>query len=176
MARLDWNGPALRRRVALAAAYAVDKTTSECVSGAKRDHPWDNETGFEEGSIMAHPAVFEDAAVRGRWGAYTNYSLYLEIGTSRIGPTAQAREAESPEGMWTIPEPQPEPGVTVRQEFTILPPGTMEGQDDFVTLHQPSYGTGPLMAPRPFLRPQADLQNPRLAERMRAALAGGEMP
>ena len=176
MATIEWNGAGIHARAALAAAAAVDRTMSECVRGARRDHEYVNRDGNLEATTDIVDAAHVDGdRVSGRWGSTADYALYVEIGTSRIGPTASEREDAS-DGMWTIPDPAPEPGVTVRQDFTILPPGTMEGQEDFVTLDRPSEGTGPLMEQRPFLRPQADRENPLLAPRMAAAFQGREMP
>ena len=170
MAHVTWNGKRIMAKAAAAAMFAVDKTTSEAVSGAKREHAWMNDTGIEEASIMMRPASFDGVRVQGRWGAYTDYSLYLEIGTSRIGQTAFERAQEGE--MWTIPPPLPPEGVTVRQDFTILPPNEEHG---FRSVDRPSDGTGPRMAPRPFLRPQADIQNPQLARRMFEAFTGLEV-
>lgn len=172
MARIVWRGDAVKRRVAAAAALGIDKVDADCVAGAKRDHPWSNQTGFEEGSITMAPAALEGDRVRGRWGAYTAYSLALEIGTSRIGPTIFEREQMGAGDMWAIPGPKPDEGETVMQPFTILPPGSMEGQEGFVTIHKPSMGEGPLMHSRSFLRPQADLNYPLLAAYIGRAYRG----
>jgi hypothetical protein len=174
VAKIAWNGNAVKQRVAASARMAVDKVAADCVSGAKRGHPWENQTGFEESEIHMAPATLEGKRVVGRWGAFTDYSLALEIGTSRIGPTIYDREAAS-DGMWTIAPPQPAPGVTVEQAFTILPPGTMNAQEGFVTVHQPSHGTGPLMSSRPFLRPQADMHYPLLARYIATLYQGGQV-
>lgn len=174
MATIVWRGDAVKRRVAAAAQMGVDKVDADCVADARREHPWKSETGFEEGSITMAPAVLEGDRVRGRWGAYTEYSLALEIGTSRIGPTIFEREANS-DGMWSIPAPKPEEGVTVVQPFTILPPGSMDGQEGFVTIHKPSLGEGPLMHSRPFLRPAADMNYPLLASYIGRAYRGEEL-
>lgn len=170
MATLEWRGKQVAAKMAAAAKLGVDKTMSECVSDARRNHPWVSQTGFEEASITMTGAHADGLRVSGRWGAYADYSLYLEIGTSRVGPTAGQRENEGE--MWSIPGPQPAEGVSVRQPFTILPPGTMADQETFVTLHRPSIGTGPLMGARPFLRPAADTNYPLLRTYIRAAFAG----
>src|ERR1700749_1658046 len=115
-ATITWNGNQIKAKLAAASQMAVDKVNADCVSGARREHPWHSETGFEEGSIHAAPAITEGERVVGHWGAYTQYSLALEIGTSRIGPTIYDREAAS-DGMWTIAPPQPQPGVRVLQAF-----------------------------------------------------------
>lgn len=173
MARLTWRGRQVAAKVATAAALAIDKTMAGCVTDADRNHEWDNETGFLEGSTtIIGFAAFDGRRVRGSWGSLADYALFIEIGTSRVGPTAEEREATADGNMWDVPGPQPADGVTVRQSFTILPPGTMDGQEDFVTLHTPSTGTGPLMEPRPWLRPAADRNYPMLATYIRMALAG----
>lgn len=171
MATIHWNGPAVRARVAAAAAVGIDATMAACVRDAKRSHGYMNRDGFLEASTqIVDLAAPEGPEIRGRWGATADYALFVEIGTSRIGPRALEREAADGGNMWAVPATQPADGVTVRQPFTILPPGTMPGQDDWVTVHRPSHGTGPLMAQRPFLRPAADAEYPGLAARIRAAL------
>lgn len=173
MARLNWRGRELVAKVATASAMAIDKTMADCVGDADHNHEWDNETGFLEGSTtIIGFARFDGRRVRGSWGSTADYALFIEIGTSRIGPTAEERETAAHGNMWEVPPTQPADGVTVRQSFTILPPGTMEGQEDWVTLHTPSIGTGPLMEPRPWLRPAADRNYPMLASYIRMALAG----
>jgi hypothetical protein len=152
-----------------AAIVAIDATMAEGVRDATREHPYANRTGFLEAETKilepAHPVG--DLHVAGSWGDTADYALEVEIGTSRIGPRVQERVQEGE--MWDIPGPQPEPGVTVEQPFTILPPGAMDGQESFVTLHSPSKGTGPLMEARPYLRPAADRVNPLLAAELHTA-------
>jgi hypothetical protein len=169
MASLEWNGDRILARTAAAAAAGIDQTMSECVRGARREHEYENQDGFLEASTdiiaPAHPA---GDRVAGRWGSTASYALFVEIGTSRIGPDATIREAEGDGNMWSIPGTQPAEGVTVIQPFTVLPPGTMDGQEEWVTLHQPSRGEGAFMEARPFLRPQADANYPTLARRIGA--------
>lgn len=176
MGTLKWNGRQIVSHAAQAAALAVDRTMSEAVRGAKRVHEYENQDGMLEAStdIIEHAHVNGDT-VKGRWGSSANYSLFVEIGTSRIGPNAVERESAGDGNMWEIPGPEPKPGVAVEQPFTVLPPGTMEGQEDWVTVDKPSVGVGPFMEARPFLRPQADLQNRQLARRMGEAFRGEEM-
>ena len=162
--------------MAAAAAMGIDRTMADCVGDADRAHEWDNETGFLEASTtILGAAVITGSRVHGSWGSTADYALFIEIGTSRIGPTALEREAEGDDNMWSIPGPQPDPGVTVEQPFTILPPGTMDGQQDWVTLHRPSMGTGPLMQARPWLRPAADRHYPALAGYIGIAFQGGHL-
>lgn len=175
MARITWNGDAIKARVAAASKLGIDKVQSLCVTDARQIHPWSNQTGFEEGSITMAGAVLEGARVVGRWGAYTNYSLALEIGTSRIGPTIYEREQAGGGDMWAIPAPKPDDGVRVEQAFTILPPGSMEGQEGWVTIQKPSMGEGPLMHSQPFLRPSADMNYPLLAGFIGRAYRGEEL-
>lgn len=169
MARVTFRRREIVAHARKAAVVAVDATMTDAVKDAVREHPYQNQTGFLEAETKiiepAHPDG--DLHVTGSWGDTADYSLFVEIGTSRIGPRAQQRAQEGE--MWSIPGPEPQPGVTVRQSFTILPPGTMEGQEGFVTLHRPSMGEGPLMEAKPYLRPAADRANPGLAPNLRAA-------
>jgi hypothetical protein len=177
VAVIKWNGAQLRARAAQSAALAVDRTMTEAVRSASREHSYTNQDGFLEASTDVIEAAHRDGdRIVGRWGSTADYALEVEIGTSRIGPNVSEREAQGGGNMWEIPGPLPVEGVTVEQPFTILPPGTMDGQETFVTLHKPSLGTGPFMPARPFLRPAADRENRLLATRMGAAFQGEPMP
>ncbi|MHB1950161.1 MAG: hypothetical protein ACYCQK_01650 [Acidiferrobacteraceae bacterium] len=179
MATLKWNGREIVAKMAAAAAAGIDRTMSECVHDARREHSYVNRDGFLESStdIIRHAGP-DGMRVVGNWGSTADYALFVEIGTSRIGPTAPEREAADGGDMWAVPAQQPAEGVRVLQPFTILPPGTMPGQEGWVTLHRPSMGTGNpgLMAQRPFLRPAADREYPLLAPRIGAAFRGEQMP
>jgi hypothetical protein len=152
MATIVWKGREVAAKMAAAAVLGVEKTMADCVSDAKADHPpfppaslpyerYANRTGFETGAIRSNGAKFDGRRAVGTWGAYTNYALFLEIGTSIAGPTATEREITGGGDMDAIPPP-----------------------------------IGPLMAPRPFLRPAGDKEYPLLATRIGAAFRGEEMP
>lgn len=146
---LEWNGAKLKTKVQQASKLAIDATMADCVTTAKANHPWHNRTGFLLGEIRILEADdgSEGAAAAGpetigRWGDEANYALYLEIGTSRADSGAPRAEArEAAAGGDMSAIPWPQPW------------------DD------------PLMWPRPFLRPAADEHYPRLAERIRQAMA-----
>ena len=128
--------------------------------------------GCGEATIgVLEPAHTDGLRVSGSFGALAPYALDVEIGTSRIGPTTFARVAGSG-GWWSIPGPAPAPGVSVRQSFTILPPG---GGYGFSTIGRSSIGTGPMKQARPYLRPAAYTQFPLLPFRVAAAFKGEEM-
>jgi hypothetical protein len=153
MARLHWHGAAVRAKVAEAAKLGTDKTMAECVSHAKDNHPsyppaslpdtrFANRTAFLVNSIqILDGASSEGEHISGQWGSDANYSLYLEIGTSIAGPSAEARAIEGMGDMDLIPPP-----------------------------------VGPLMAPRPYLRPATDAEYPLLAPRIGAAFRGEQLP
>ncbi len=173
LVEFDWKGDEVFEQVKVAAELGVDRTLAEAASQAKRDHRWVSRTGFLEATIGVVDFAHSDGlSVKGAFGALANYALDVEIGTSRVGPTALERVIGSA-GWWSIPAPQPQPGVSVRQSFTILPPG---GGYGFRTLHSPSTGTGPLKAARPYLRPAAFFQFPLLPLRIAAAFKGEELP
>lgn len=162
MARIEWNGPSIRRKAAAAAALAVDRTITECVRDAARGHPqyppaskpggrYANRTGHatdmirvseeaDAAGMAAFGARMEGDRVVGRWGGYARYALFLEIGTSVAGPTATEREDAADGNM-----------------DEIAPP------------------IGPRMAARPTLRPAADRQYPLLVSRMGQAFRGEAM-
>lgn len=169
----EWNGDAVFERVKAAAEVGVQRTLEAASEQAKTAHKWVSRTGLLEASIgVLDPAHSDGLVVKGAFGALAPYALDVEVGTSRIGPTTFERVAGSA-GWWTIPGPAPAPGVSVRQSFTILPPG---GGYGFSTLHRPSMGTGPLKAARPFLRPAAYIQFPLLPLRVAAAFRGEAVP
>lgn len=90
---LNWKGAEIAKRATAASMLAVDATMAACVAEAKRNHDFANRTGTLEGSVriakMAEPL---GPVVEGQWGsADVAYALYVEIGTSRAGPTAQER-------------------------------------------------------------------------------------
>ncbi len=172
MATLDWKGDQVLNKMRVAAAVGVDKVMSDCVRDAKRVHAYENRDGFLEASTqITKPATTNGLTVKGNWGATANYALFVEIGTSRIGSTAFQREQENGGMMWAIPDPRPAEGVSVLQSFTIYP----IGDGEFRTRRTPSIGTGPLMGPRPFLRPAADANYRFLGAYIGAAYRGEKL-
>lgn len=173
MARFVWKGDEVRRRVAAAAAVGIEQTMADCVKDAAADHPpyppasrpyerYANRTGFNTGSLWLGPAEVEGTRVSGKWGDSSNYALFLEVGTSRVGPTAGER-VEAADGNMDA----------------IAPPRFAEGESGvgwggFNQPPDPSRErTGPLMAPRPYLRPAADRHYRTLAERIGVAFRSG---
>jgi hypothetical protein len=170
LAGFEWNGDEVFERVKAAAEVGVQRTLEAASEQAKTAHKWVSRTGLLEASIgVLEPAHSDGLIVKGKFGALAPYALDVEVGTSRIGPTTFQRVAGSA-GWWTIPGPAPAPGVSVRQSFTILPPG---GGYGFTTLHSPSTGVGPLKAARPFLRTAAFINFPLLSLRIAEAFQEG---
>src|SRR6185503_11774662 len=148
MARIEWNGKAIKEKMRAASVAGVEKTIAEAVHDARADHPayppasepyerYANRTGHSIGEIVSKGAHETEEGVTGKWGGYSHNALFMEIGTSVTGPTATERMIEGAGDMDAIPPP-----------------------------------VGPLMAPRPTLRPAADKEYPLLAERIAAAFAG----
>jgi hypothetical protein len=166
VATLKWNGDAIKRKMAAAATVGISETMAECVADAKANHPdyppasqpyerYANRSGTETGSIMMHPPTTDGLTVSGRWGGYTEYSLFLEIGTSRTGPTAFERAEAADGNMDAITPPLYPEGVSG------------PGWGGFNQPPDPDRPrTGPLMAPRPFLRPAADRHYGGLARKI----------
>jgi hypothetical protein len=146
--------------VLAAAALAIDYTMTLCVHRARSEHAYMDRTGHMQGSVtILQGAVIGLHEVSGAWGATANYSLYLEIGTSRpwsAAPKAEERAVMGRGDMWAIPEPQP----GGRHTPTVWTP---QGKIP---------GTGPLMEPRMSLRPAATAEYPLLAERVGMAYRG----
>lgn len=154
MAIIRWNGGAIMAKMAAASALAVDRTMALCVQDAKDDHPIYPPASepYERFAIRTAPGGLDDSIriiegarpdglrINGQWGSLMNYALYLEIGTSRWGETAEERALQGGGNMSLIPPP-----------------------------------LGPLMAPRPYLRPASDREYPLLATRIRQAFSGEEM-
>lgn len=149
MATLVWRGGEVGAKMVNATVLATDYTLAECVTNAKADHPgfppasqpdtrFHSRTGFEVGSIkILDGASLSGTTVSGQWGSDSNYSLFLEIGTSTEGPSAEARAMAAGGDMSMI-----------------------------------ASAIGPLMAPRPFLRPASDIEYPQLARRIGQAYRG----
>lgn len=137
---LDWKGPEVRRKVAVAAAVGLDATMEEGVAKARESHepyppasppdtPYANRTGALTGSttVKVHAVFVSLTKIVGTWGSSSGHALYDEIGTSRRdsgAPRAQVRALAGAAGsMWDISYPSP--------------------------------AEHPLMAPRLYLRPAA---------------------
>lgn len=86
MPRFEGFDPArIAEKAAAASKYAIDKTTSECVTHAKQNHPWQNVTGTLEGSLQMRGARMQGSRMVGQWGSFTvNYARWLELGTSKM--------------------------------------------------------------------------------------------
>ncbi len=102
--RLTWKGDEIKRKMREASMLAIDQTLAECVKEAKDDHPafppvsepftpWANRTTAMTRSVRIFSAATPSSphTVTGSWGSDMRYALFLEIGTSRSGATAEAR-------------------------------------------------------------------------------------
>lgn len=134
---LDWKGAEVRAKVAAAATLGLDATMAEAVAIAKTDHPpyppssapetpYANRTGFLTGSTTIKAAAVEVGnRISGRWGSDANYSLYVEIGTSRKSsgaPRAEVRALVGPSaGMWEISYPSPSEHPQMAPRYYLRP-------------------------------------------------------
>lgn len=131
---LKWNGAAVRRRVARAAAVGIDETMEEGVRLSKAGHPdyppasapgerYASRTGSNVAAIRIKVAAVEAGTkVSGLWGSDDDVSLFLEIGTSRKNsgaPRAAERAAAGGGDMWAIPPPASPPQMAAR--LTLRP-------------------------------------------------------
>lgn len=101
---LNWNGPALTRRMLEAQKLGVNATMAACVQQAKANHAWKNQTGVLEGSIkIAEFARQEGAGVTGTWGSTdVRYALIHELGGVIVPVRAQALRFKRPDGSFRI--------------------------------------------------------------------------
>lgn len=99
-----WNGDRLLAKMRAATILGVDKTLKLCVEESRTGHPryppasdlfspWADRTDTLTFSLKvvadAHPRG--PWRITGSWGSEVHYSLFIEIGTSRAGPTATER-------------------------------------------------------------------------------------
>lgn len=82
MARLQWQGAAVRARVAAAAVAAFDQLDEAVAEAARRDHPgWQSRTGEAEASITAVPARQTGEGVAAAVGFQIGRGRFLEFTT-----------------------------------------------------------------------------------------------
>ena len=117
MATIVWKGAEVRAKVEEAAKEAIDLTVSRCAEHAEANHPeyppasapggrYANRTDGETKSIsIFEEATLDGTRVRSLWGANARQSLFLEIGTSVSGPTAEERTAMAGGNMDAIAGP-----------------------------------------------------------------------
>ncbi len=88
---LNWRGDEVVRNVRKATKWGIDKTMSEVVIHAKRNHPgWKNITANAEGSVrIIRPAHDGGGAIIGIWGSVgVLYVIYLEFKSGSFLRTA----------------------------------------------------------------------------------------
>jgi len=94
--RLDWKGDVVKRQIREAARAAIDDCTAAAVLVAQDRAPRD--TGFMANTIEFEPAQEEDGRIVGRFGNWTaDYTLWVEMGTSRMAAQPFLRPAASSE-------------------------------------------------------------------------------
>jgi hypothetical protein len=152
MATLRWYGGRVADKMAYAAALGIDRTMAEAVSNAKDNHPsWP-------------PASEPYERFHSRTGYTVNSIQIIEPGHL---------DAKSVHGQWGSRSK-----VSLFLEIGTSTDGpTVEERVDAAggNFGMITPAIGPLMAPRPFLRPAMDLEYPRLAARIGAAFRGQEM-
>jgi HK97 gp10 family phage protein len=95
---LNWRGPEISAKVKAASKVGVDATTAACVTHAKSNHPWKNETGTLEGSLQMRPAEESGESVRGEWGSFdVLYAIFQELGTVHMAANPYLRPAADAE-------------------------------------------------------------------------------
>lgn len=155
MARIEWHGDRVLAKVQAATEIGIDQTMAECVADAKTDH-----------------GTYPPASAPGE--KYANRTAH-EVGAIQIleGPTGIAGsglDGKIVRGRWG----------SLSNISLFLEIGTsVEGPTAFAreqaaggNMNAVTPPDGPLMAPRPTLRPAADTHYPLLRSRIRAALQG----
>lgn len=84
MAKLEWFGDNIKKRILRASAIGINRVMSLCVAEAKETHPWQNRTGTAERSIsIARAAKAAGDVIYGIWGSLqVGYFMALEFGTA----------------------------------------------------------------------------------------------
>jgi hypothetical protein len=79
---LEWNGREIARRIDAAQRIGINRTVSDAIVYAKRNHEWNNQTGTLEGSIQfAEYAHRVRDGWRAIWGSLdVSYALAMELG------------------------------------------------------------------------------------------------
>lgn len=97
---LQWNGDAITAKMRRAQIMGVNKTMSAAVQHAKRNHPWQNQTGVLEGSInIVQFGLEKGKGVEGRWGSQdVRYALIHELGGVIVPVKALALAIPQPGG------------------------------------------------------------------------------
>lgn len=133
---LKWYGKQVSEKMRAAQIAGVNATMAACVTGAKRNHPWNNRTGVLEGSIDIAEAAAVQAGrggVRGVWGSKDAVqALIQELGGIIKPVRAKALMFRADDGTFVVASQVKIPA-------------------------------------RPYLRPAADKEYPKLAKRIRRA-------
>lgn len=133
---VKWYGKQVSEKMRKAQILGVNATMAACVTGAKRNHTWNNRTGVLEGSIdIAEPAAAQggQGGVRGVWGSKdVRYALIHELGGVIRPVRARALMFRADDGSFVVTKQVKIPA-------------------------------------RPYLRPAADREYPKLAKRIRRA-------
>lgn len=132
---VEWYGKQVTEKMRAAQVKGVNATMAACVTGAKRNHSWNNRSGVLEGSIdIAEPATAQaGGGVKGVWGSKdVRYALIHELGGVIRPVRAQALMFQADDGSFVVVK-----SVTIPE--------------------------------RPYLRPAADKEYPKLAKRIRRA-------
>jgi hypothetical protein len=155
MAKIIWKGDQVIAKVQADTELAIDKTMAECVREGKANH-----------------GTYPPASDPGE--KYANRTAH-EVGAIQIiEPAATDPDFRKVGGKWgslSNVSLYLEIGTSIEGENAFEREQAAEGNMNAVTPP-----IGPLMAPRPTLRPAADVQYPLLRSRIAAARRGQEMP
>jgi hypothetical protein len=150
VATLRWNGAEVRRKIVAAAHVGVDTTMAAAVRHAAANHP-------------GYPPASEPYE---RFHSRTGF----EVGSIKIFDAASLRDPTVIAGQWGADASQ---SIYLEIGTSIAGPTAgaraLAGAGDMSAIPPP---IGPLMAPRPFLRPAADEEYPLLAARIGAVYRG----
>ena len=149
-----------------AVRIGIDETMEATVHRAKEFHEYDDHTGLLQDSVMVLERAHNQGPylIAGQWGSLVDYSLYVEIGTSRPwsgAPRAEQRAEAAGGDMGEIAPPEPGgPHTNTRWLGSSIPPdmlasGLLEATA-FGGYKIP--GQGPLMEPRLSMRSAATIE------------------
>lgn len=164
---IRWNGKAVKARMRKAMVDGVNKTMSDAVEHARRNHEWNDQTGNLTRSIQVTKFAYSDEkGVVGQWGSTdVEYALIQELGGViepkntkylAIPVTDLARKAGSPRNLTNLAYVQ-----SIKGQPMLV-------DDESGEVHYILKRSVTIPA-RPYLRPAGDAKYPELGANIKKA-------